>query len=146
MAFAFVISIGLICYVILKIGLYIFWCHAGLLRNREELLPDKFLNPAIGLGLVRAVLGIGFGYLIFYFTNNFYTDFFQSLSLRHFTQFLIYLDIYIPLSLIAWGIMSLLALHWLDWLWVVFGICISLLTDLPVFILMHGFPIGRVLC
>jgi hypothetical protein len=129
-------------YVSAKLATYSAWSWLGL-----RLLAPRAANlgRAIGYGLVRVVIGIGFGILVFLFyrTDN------ENLLAK-------YLAIYIPIRFVEWGLLAIFILQvqaiqerrWRRILaWVAGGIPASFAADLlsPEGLAGH-FCVGRCLC
>jgi hypothetical protein len=129
-------------YVAAKLATYSAWSWVGL-----RLLEPRAANlrRAIGYGVVRLAIGIGFGILVFIFypTDN------EKLFAK-------YLAIYIPIRFVEWGLLAMLILHiqgvqqrrWGRILaWIAGGILASFAADLlsPEGLAGH-FCVGRCLC
>jgi hypothetical protein len=129
-------------YVAAKLATYSAWSWVGL-----RLLEPRAANlrRAIGYGVVRLAIGIGFGILVFIFypTDN------EKLFAK-------YLAIYIPIRFVEWGLLAMLILRiqgvqqrrWGRILaWIAGGILASFAADLlsPEGLAGH-FCVGRCLC
>lgn len=127
-------------YLAVKIAAYTVWCALGL-----KVAARPLSVHALGFGLFRTALGIGFGFLIFFLAS--------SLPLHGTLGE--YIAIYAPVRVVEWGI-----LWWLirkgggpglftprALLWILGGILVSYAADLASPIPVHErFCIGRCLC
>jgi len=137
-------------YIVVKYLAYCGWCYYGL-----KLLRDKAsAGSAIGFGSARLGLGIVFGVGIFFLGA------FLHLNVpAH--PWLMYVSIYAPVRYIEWTILAALVIagasttHRLGesaaQKWIVGGIVVSHLADLPLILFTYegtkGFlPVGRFLC
>jgi len=127
-------------YVIVKLLCYSLWCWVGLRIWRK---PDVSALRALGYGLIRLAIGIGFGVGVFFSVNVSRTDLLWK-----------YLEIYTPIRLVEWLIVALMLRRGssqFTWgsalLWCLGGIMISFAADLasPEGLAGH-FCIGRCLC
>jgi hypothetical protein len=127
-------------YVIVKLLCYSGWCWLGLRiwRRAEATVPK-----ALGYGIIRLAIGIGFGVGVFFSVNVSRTDLLWK-----------YLEIYAPIRLVEWLIVALMLRRGssqFTWgsalLWCLGGILISFAADLasPEGLAGH-FCIGRCLC
>lgn len=143
----------LLLYGSLKVAAYSAVCHVGLVwvgRRRRLVLP-----VALGLGLLRAAMGLVFGVGIF----------FASAAVLAATPgstagpLLAYLAVYVPVRWIEWSLIALLVApdarsgpgflfgaDGRDRLWRVLGIVVSCAADVPVFAATGGMPVGRFMC
>lgn len=137
-------------YVAVKFVAYFAWSYFGLRLLRGQ----GALNGALGFGFVRLCLGIAFGVGIFFAGGMLHLE-----VPRH--PVLMYLSIYAPVRYVEWSILCALILRRGNagrtfsglpaQLWVLGGIIVSHLADLPLILLSgegaNGFlPVGRFLC
>jgi len=132
MQFAFYVLVKLLCYAL--------WCWLGLRIWRK---PQANAMKALGYGLIRLAIGIGFGLGVFFSINVSRDDLLWK-----------YLEVYAPIRLVEWLIVVLMlrrgASHFTAgsaFLWCLGGIAISFAADLvsPEGLAGH-FCIGRCLC
>ena len=131
---------GYALYVAVKLIAYVGWCWFGLRLWRP---PSATLLKAVGLGVVRLVIGIGFGVLIF-----------LAFSTGPDNLLAKYIAIYAPVRLVEWFILALIIGSEEKKrtgsgviLWCLGGILVSFLADFasPEGIQGH-FCVGRCLC
>ena len=137
-------------YVLLKYLAYSAWCYLGLRWLRDQ----KSALAGMGYGSVRLGLGILFGVGIFLVGGMLHLS-----SPAH--PWLLYFSIYAPVRYIEWSILATLlgtrggnVFRIADrktQRWIIGGIVISHLADLPMIVFsMHGpmefLPVGRFLC
>ena len=132
----------LIIYAAIKFVAYSAWSFLGirLLSPKQERLVPR----SLGLGLLRLVMGIVFGVLIF----------FAALSLNNATRnsFVTYLIVYVPVRFVEWLIISFIINRNISarrsTAWILGGIVISCLADIPLSILTgeRVVPVGRPFC
>lgn len=137
-------------YVLVKFVAYIAWSYFGLRLFRGQ----AALRGALGFGFVRLCLGIAFGVGIFFAGGMMHLE-----VPRH--PVLMYLSVYAPVRYVEWSILFALILRRSDagrtlsglsaQLWILGGIMVSHLADLPLILLSgegaKGFlPVGRFLC
>jgi hypothetical protein len=132
---------GYAVYVVVKWIAYASWCFLGL----RVLAPERPrpLRRAAVLGVGRLVLGIVVGVLIF----------FAALSMSNATRNapLTYVSIYVPVRIVEWAIFHVLVSRRVQWTksvaWVIGGVMVSCLADIPVGIMEGGVvPVGRPFC
>jgi hypothetical protein len=128
-------------YLLVKALAYIVWCYLGLRWFRPGSHSPHV--AAIALGLGRLALGVCLGLLIFL----------AALSMNNATRNapLTYALIYVPVRIFEWSIWYIivggrhLSIH--AALWIVGGVIISCVADLPIGIEEHGIvPVGRPFC
>lgn len=139
-------------YVVLKFLAYVMWCYAGVGLLRYE----RTFRSALGFGALRLMIGVLFGIAVFFIGGMAHLDAPKS-------DFLLYLEIYVPVRWFEWGIVALflsardrgvsaLLLGNSDRsrLWRAGGILVSILADLPILLSSRGagemLPVGRFLC
>ncbi len=139
-------------YVALKVAAYIVWCYVGLALFAAQ----RRMGQAVGLGVLRLIIGVFFGFSIFLVGGMAHLEAPKS-------DFLMYLEIYAPVRWIEWGIMAailsardrgvaafLIGDSKRSRLWRVGGIVVSILADLPILLSSRGagemLPVGRFLC
>jgi len=141
---------GAIVYIIVKFMAYAAWSYFGL----RQLRTSATIGTAAKFGFVRLLLGIFFGVSVF-----------VAGAMLHLNvpahPYLLYLSIYAPVRYLEWSILAWLLLNSSErscgyanartQLWVLGGIVVSHLADLPMILLScegaKGFlPVGRFLC
>ncbi|HVP41972.1 MAG TPA: hypothetical protein VMS96_00990 [Terriglobales bacterium] len=139
-------------YVALKFLAYVMWCYVGVGLLRTE----RTLRSAFGLGAVRLMLGVLFGFGVFLIGGMAHLEAPSS-------PMLLYLEIYAPVRWMEWGVMAwlmrrqdrgpaalLLGADNQSRLWRAGGILVSIIADLPILLSRRGanemLPIGRFLC
>ncbi len=143
-----------IYYFVAKFIAYCVWCYVGvrLFRSGERLAIPR----ALGLGTLRLLMGVVFGYLIFLLITALFSSLTPSLP----ANFITYLIVYVPVRWIEWTIMAVLILpgpvyfsEWVtttgrkDRLWRLGGIVISCFADIPLIAFLGGvIPVGRFFC
>jgi len=132
----------LLIYLLGKYAAYSVWCYVGLRYfSRADLAP---VGRTLGFGLVRLVMGIAFGFVIAFFIG---LPAFDSPS----SPLVPYLLVYVPVRVVEWFIMSKLMLNppkGRTIYWVLGGIVISCLADIPLFAMTGGVRpnLGRIAC
>lgn len=135
----------MLLYGVTKFLAYCLWCFIGL----KVLSPSlTTLRRAVCLGVIRWLLGIFLGVVVFFVVGQ--TESTSVLKL--------YVAIYLPLRIIEWGVLAFLLHHtaakqgvsfsgrWVA-AWIVGGILVSFLTDMVSPEGMAGrFCVGRCLC
>ena len=128
-----------VVYIVVKYLAYTVWCYAGLrLLTPERPRP---MRTAALLGGARLALGIVLGLFIF----------FAALSMNNATRNapLTYVSIYVPVRVVEWTIFHFLVGGFgiLFVGWVLGGIVVSCLADIPIGIIEGGVvPVGRPFC
>jgi hypothetical protein len=145
---------GPVFYLIAKFVAYCVWCYAGVRLFRSG---ARFAIPrALGLGTLRLLMGIVFGYLIFLLSASLISSLTPSLPVN----IIAYLIVYVPVRWIEWTIMAVLILpgpvYFSEWftttgqkdrLWRLGGIAISCFADIPLIAFLGGvIPVGRFFC
>jgi hypothetical protein len=133
--------LGYTVYVAVKAIAYVGWCFLGV-----RLLDPGRRAPwhrALGLGLARLGLGIVLGLFIFL----------AALSMNNATRNapLTYVSIYVPVRIVEWMILHVFVarqtLGAKSALWVLGGVAVSCLADLPLGAMEGGIvPVGRPFC
>jgi|SRR5215831_7686234 len=145
---------GALLYFGTKYAAYTLWCLLGL-RLFQPLRPF-FVVMALGLGVLRLVMGLCFGLGIWLIGSLVYS----ALSHGPSPSVLTYLLVYIPIRWVEWSIMLLLLSASCrsasgfflgsaksDRLWRAGGIILSCLADIPMIISLGGIlPVGRFMC
>lgn len=136
-------------YILSKYVAYSIWCYCGLRWLREQ----SSIGAGLRFGFVRLGLGILFGVGVFFGVAFLHLD-----VPSH--PWVLYLSIYAPVRYVEWSIIAALLsvksgeLHRISdsrtqW-WIVGGIVVSHLADLPLVVFEHGvtgfLPVGRFLC
>ncbi len=137
-------------YVIVKYLSYLAWCYYGLKLLRGQ----ASIGTVVAFGSARLGLGIVFGVAIFF------AGAFLHLAVpAH--PWLMYLAVYAPVRYVEWTVLAALLTSGADTArrvgdgvsqrWIVGGIVISHLADLPLILFTYegakGFlPVGRFLC
>ena len=131
----------LLPYLAVKLLAYSIWCHLGLRWFAPE--RPHALRSAISFGTGRLLLGIGVGLLIFL----------AALSMNNATRNapLTYVAIYVPARILEWLLWYRLLRSVPGgrraWLWILGGVLVSCLADLPIAVAEHGVvPVGRPFC
>ncbi|HEU4402007.1 MAG TPA: hypothetical protein VFT43_07860 [Candidatus Polarisedimenticolia bacterium] len=133
--------LGYVLYIVVKYLAYALWCFVGL----RMLAPDRprRLQSAALLGLARLALGVAVGLFIF----------FAALTMNNATRNapLTYLAIYVPVRIFEWVLLHLLVSRGFQGKrsigWVLGGVVISCLADVPLGIMEGGVvPVGRPFC
>ena len=134
--------VELLIYILGKYAAYSIWCYVGLsLLNRA----DAPVGRALGFGLVRLLMGIAFGFAIAFLVA---LPAFDSAS----SPILPYLVVYVPVRVVEWAIMAKLMLtnspKSRTVYWLVGGIALSCLADIPLFAMTGGVRpnLGRIAC
>lgn len=147
-----------IIYILLKLIAYIFWCRLGV--NKLSFLIKYQGSAAIFLGVLRLIMGIVLGtYAITYLASFIY-------RLTSFNKWIIYFLCYVPVRIIEWGIIFII-IHIINltvkksldnipnqqlyklqdvFYWILGGIVISCLADLPILLTFGSAPFGRIFC
>jgi hypothetical protein len=141
-------------YILIKLAAYSLWCYLGLRLFRPKQV--EIVWGALTFGMVRLMLGIFFGLIIFFLAEMWSHLLGTGLP----QNVLTYLGAYVPVRWIEWTIMALLlnselrhkpgwfaGIETRDRLWRLGGIVISCMADIP-FIQSFGglIPTGRFLC
>lgn len=142
-------SVGVLVYVVVKVGAYIGWCTQGARLHGHR---DRLLWKGVVFGILRALMGAILGlYGILWLVG----------VLAHVTKNepLLYVGAYVPVRWVEWSLMAVLmdqdhrtgANFWIGRnattrLWRLGGIVISCLADLPMMIGTGGIPVGRFWC
>ena len=135
----------MLLYALTKLVVYVLWCSAGIyfLVNK---VPS--LSTAVGLGVIRWMVGLFFGVIIFL---SFPLSSTENAAATYFT-------VYTPVRILEWGILLFLICSWLKekprglsiWrlvLWIGGGVVVSFLSDLLSPEGLAGrFCVGRCLC
>jgi hypothetical protein len=128
-------------YVVVKLACYIGWCWFGLRLWRPG---DATPFGAFRFGALRLVIGIIFGFFIFFGAGAMAGD----------DLLWDYVKIYTPVRLLEWFILAWLILRHsanklskTTWLWCLGGIIVSFAADLASPAGLEGhFCVGRCLC
>ena len=130
-----------VMYLCTKALAYAGWCYLGL-RFFAPGKP-KLVMASIKYGCARLMLGVLLGVVIFL----------AALSMNNAIRNapLTYLVIYVPVRIFEWGLFySLMRRQPISWhglFWVVGGVVVSCLADLPIAISEGGVvPVGRPFC
>ena len=149
----------ILIYLLVKIFAYVWWCRVGLEKRLQEstISGPSVVKRSLGLGIIRSILGLVFGVVIYFLTISLLESFGSNMFGA---QFLVYLLVYIPIRWIEWSIMalflygesrSLWGFIWggsaVDRKWRGTGILISCLADVPIIMGLHGHLfLGRIMC
>ena len=138
----------LLIYIFVKYVAYATWCTLGVYLLR---VPRFRLISSLSFGFVRLLLGACFGLAVFFAGGLLHLEVPAN-------PLLMYFAVYSPIRLVEWSIMAYLihdestspAAVKLSG-WVLGGIAVSHLADLPMFFLMRSgpgdmLPVGRFLC
>jgi hypothetical protein len=138
-------------YVIVKYLAYCGWCYYGLKKLRGK----TSLGPAIGFGSARLGLGMLFGVGVFFVGGGVLH---LNVPAHPWT---LYLSIYAPVRYVEWTILAALVIaggsavrrigEGVTQRWIVGGILVSHLADLPLILFTYEgtksfLPVGRFLC
>ena len=138
----------LLIYIFVKYVAYAAWCALGVFLLR---VPRFRLTTALGFGFVRLLLGACFGIAVFIAGGMLHLE-------APGNPLLVYFAVYAPIRLVEWSIMAYLIHDRSQTLaplklscWLLGGIAVSHLADLPMFFLMRSgpgdmLPVGRFLC
>jgi hypothetical protein len=143
----------LLTYGALKLLAYCTVCWLGLRWVAAR--QGRVWPAALGLGLLRASMGLGFGVGIFLASASIVAVNPSSASM----MVVAYLAVYVPTRWIEWGLIALflsrgtrsLGGFWLgangkDRWWRLIGIVVSCSADVPVLLAVGGLPVGRFMC
>ena len=140
-------------YVALKYLAYTGWCLVG----TRTLSSDHSDTWALLFGLIRSLMGLFFGVLIYVSSSYIYTNLFPNSAWR---DVLTYLMTYAPVRWVEWSIIGVLiapkpsplkqfligvgaATRW----WRLGGVAVSFAVDLPLILALGGIlPVGRFMC
>ena len=140
-------------YIALKYLAYTGWCLVGI-RN---LSTERSVTWVLLLGLIRSLMGLFFGVLIFVSSSYVYTNLFPNSPGR---DVLTYLMTYAPVRWVEWSIIGVLIARTTSpmkqfligvgaetrW-WRLGGIVVSFAADLPLILTLGGIlPVGRFMC
>lgn len=135
--------VQLLIYLLGKYAAYSAWCYFGLrLFHRADAAS---VGRALGFGLVRLLIGIAFGFAIAFLVA---LPSFDSVS----SPLLPYLLVYVPVRVVEWSLMAKLMRMNLSKsrtvYWVLGGIALSCLADIPLFAMTGGVRpnLGRIAC
>ena len=134
-------------YIAAKFAAYAAWSALGLaFLSAPRPAPARLAFESLGFGLMRLLLGMGFGFLVFLFSS----------ALPIHGTGTDYVAIYAPVRVIEWGILLRMMRRGPNaavfgdrraWIWIVLGIAVSFAVDALSPIPMHErFCIGRCLC
>ncbi len=140
-------------YGVIKIAAYTAVCLGGLRYVHQ--CQGTVLLPAVGLGLLRAAMGLVFGVGIFFASASVFAGAGGGME----GQVLAYLIVYVPTRWIEWSLIALmiapgarslrgflLGSSRTDRLWRASGIAVSCAADVPVLLAVGGLPLGRFMC
>ena len=143
----------LIVYGSGKLMAYTLLCYVGLRLFRGKMVG--FPAAAVGLGLLRFIMGLCFGMGIYVVSTQLYASII-SLPLP---GLIVYLLVYVPTRWVEWSIMTLilvvdarscsgfiLGAGTPDRLWRLGGIITSCVADVPMIREVGGLPVGRFFC
>jgi hypothetical protein len=131
----------IVIYIIVKALAYSAWCYLGVRLFRAD--SPTPVAAAIGYGLGRLMLGIVLGLFIFMLAVG------MNNAVR--SQLLTYLVIYVPVRVGEWTLWYRLMRkddpQFYGLFWVIGGVVVSCLADIPIAIAEHGLiPVGRPFC
>lgn len=138
----------LLIYIAVKYVAYAAWCTLGVHLLRVQ---GSGLSTSLFFGLIRLLIGACFGAAVFIVGGM------MHLAVPA-NPLLMYLAVYAPIRLVEWSIMAYLIVDDSNMLasvklyaWILGGIVVSHLADLPMFLLMRSgpsdmLPVGRFLC
>lgn len=135
-------------YIAVKYVAYAAWCTLGI-----HLLRAQNSRPSTSLffGLVRLFIGACFGLAVFIVGGMMHLE-------PPANPLLVYFTVYAPIRLVEWSIMAYLIVDnsivlgtAKPYAWIIGGIAVSHLADVPMFLLMRSgpgdmLPVGRFLC
>ena len=140
-------------YIALKCLAYTGWCLVG----TRTLCLEHSGAWALPLGLIRSLMGLFFGVLIYVSSSYIYTNVFPNSAWR---DVLTYVMTYVPVRWVEWSIIGVLiapktsplkqliigvgaATRW----WRLGGVVVSFAADLPLILALGGIlPVGRFMC
>lgn len=139
---------GLVFYIVVKYAAYTAWCIPGasLLRTTGSRLAIPFF-----FGFIRLLIGACFGVAIFFVGGMMHLN-------APSNPLTMYFAVYAPVRLLEWSIMAYLIADGSKRLamgklygWILGGIAVSHLADIPMFLLLRSspgdmLPVGRFLC
>ena len=134
--------------MILKALAYAWWCLVGLRRARPEIEGRGRWLRAAWFGVLRVLLGLLFG-IVIWLASSFVVEGLHEagLGMGRGVELLTYLAVYVPVRVIEWGIVCVLALRRWDARWIAGGVLVSVGADIPwIIILGAHLPLGRFLC
>ncbi len=147
----------LVGYFVLKGAAYALWCALGVRRFQPE--RTRRAGLALGLGLLRLVLGLVFGVAIFLGGALVYAGLSEDGAFAASTAMILtYLAVYVPVRWIEWAIIEAILTpraRGLGFLlgsdggarrWRLGGVLISCLADVPLMLAAGGLPVGRFMC
>ena len=130
-----------IIYIIVKALAYSAWCYAGVRWFRAG--SAEPIAAAIGFGLGRLLLGIVLGLFIFLL----------ALGVNDVVRYapFTYVVVYVPVRIGEWTLWYRLMRkddpQFYGLFWVIGGVVVSCLADIPIAINEHGLiPVGRPFC
>ena len=130
-------------YFGLKTAAYVLWCWLGL-GSAAPSGDSVRLRRALGWGLFRALLGLGFGTGIWLASSMVAGALGGGSGLIR--QVVVYLAVYVPVRVVEWGLTSAFMLRALRPRFIAGGICLSVVMDLPMVVVLGGLPLGRFMC
>jgi len=148
----------LIAYVLVKALAYAGWCWIGVRAFAPGSRSPRL--RALLLGVVRLLLGLGFGVGIFFASVALFSGLHEIHALDPtVSAVLTYGAIYVPVRWIEWALIEallnapsrspagfLLGPSGRARGWRLGGIAVSCLADVPLFLAVGGLPIGRFMC
>ena len=138
----------LLIYIAVKYVAYAAWCSLGVYLLR---VANARLSTSLFFGLIRLLIGACFGIAIFVVGGMMHLQAPANPLLVNFA-------VYAPIRLLEWSIMSYLISDRSGtfastklYAWVLGGIAVSHLADIPMFLLLRSgpgemLPVGRFLC
>lgn len=139
---------SLLIYIAVKYVAYAAWCALGVHLLR---VASSHLSSSLLFGFARLLIGGCFGIAVFLVGGMMHLA-----PPAH--PLVMYFGVYAPIRLVEWSIMA----YWIAdgsktvdsaklCVWILGGIAVSHLADIPMFLLLHGgpgemLPVGRFLC
>ena len=141
-------ALQLLLYLGAKFAAYVAWCALGVHYFQPHERPWR---AGFTWGMLRLTMGFGVGLVVLGTVNA------LSVSAPQLDTAGLYAAVYIPTRVVEWGVLLLLmstargpggrttqpgrVAGWLGG-----GIALSCAADAPLFFILGGFPVGRVLC
>jgi len=131
----------LLPYLAVKLVVYVAWCRVG-----YAWLPERpRAEHAAAFGVLRFAIGAMVGTGIWVGSTVVWVFLARELGVE--SEVLTYVLVYVPVRMLEWGIVGVLAYGRPPRGWIVGGVVVSVLADVPmVWSLGWHLPLGRFLC